>query len=218
MEKLLLTYTHLMATCLALGLIITTDLRLLAKMARYRCIIRPPRRFETQVISTALIVLCASGAGFVATGLSASPDYLDNPKLQAKMLLVAILCVNAFVLHRVTFPRLARPHRVSTWTMRDHLSVVLPVALSNTLWLYCAFLGVARAWNHTRSVAEVLLPVAALYGLAAGGIFMALRVAARDEPQTPPDWIDSMKARLSDHAPLGGYRAPFEDSQQPGQG
>jgi hypothetical protein len=218
MDKLLLSYAHLMATCLALGLILTTDLRLLAKMARYRCIIRPPRRFERQVIAIALIVLCVSGAGTILMGLAASPDYFDNPKLQAKMLLVALLCVNAFVLHRITFPRLARPHRVSGWTWRDHLSVALPVALSNTLWLYCAFLGVARSWNHSRSMAEVLLPALVLYLLAAAGILAALRVAARDEPQTPPDWIDSMKARLSDHAPLGGYRASFEDSQQPGTG
>jgi hypothetical protein len=218
MDKLLLTYGHLIATCLALGLIITTDLRLLAKMARYRCIIRPPRRFERQVIGTALVALCLSGAGLIALGLSASPDYLDNPKLQAKLLLVVALCINAFVLHRITFPRLATPHRVSTWTLRDHLCVVLPVALSNTLWLYCAFLGVARHWNNSRSVPEVLLPAGALYVLAAAGIYAALRLAARDEPQTPPDWIDSMKARLSDHAPLGGYRASFEDSQQPGPG
>jgi hypothetical protein len=218
MDKLLLTYAHLMATCLALGLILTTDLRLLAKMARYRCIIRPPRRFETQVISTALLVLCVSGAGLVLVGLAASPQTLDNPKLQAKLLLVALLCANAFVLHRITFPRLAKPHRVSGWTWRDHLSVALPVALSNTLWLYCAFLGVARSWNDTRSLADVLWPAALLYVLAAAGILAALRVAARDEPQTPPDWIDSMKARLSDHAPLGAYRAPFEDTQQPGPG
>jgi hypothetical protein len=215
MDKLPIVYLHLIATCLALGIIITTDMRLLAKLVGYRCVIRPPRRFETHVITIALIGLCLSGTGLITLGLSADPSYLDNPKLQAKMLLVGLLCANAFVLHRFTFPRLTRPHTVSSWARRDHLSVALPVALSNTLWLYCAFLGVARSWNHSKTLLEVLLPAAGLFVLAACGILAALRFAARDAPLTPPDWIDSMKARLSDHAPLDGLRRrpAFEDSR-----
>jgi hypothetical protein len=215
MDKLLLVYVHLIATCLALGVIVTTDMRLLAKLVRYRCVIRPPRRFETNVITVALIGLCLTGAALVALGLNADPAYLDNPKLQAKILVVGLLCGNAFVLHRFTFPRLTRPHPVSSWTRRDHLSVALPVALSNTLWLYAAFLGVARIWNNSKPLLEVLLPAAVLYVLVACGILAALKVAARDEPLTQPDWIDSMKARLSDHAPLDGlHRRPaFEDSR-----
>jgi hypothetical protein len=214
MDKLLIVYLHLIATCLALGVIMTTDLRLLAKLLGYRCVIRPPRRFETNVITLALVGLCLSGAGLVTVGLSADPAYLDNPKLQAKILLVGLLCTNAFVLHYFTFPRLARPHTVSAWAWRDYLGVALPVALSNTLWLYSAFLGVARVWNHSRSMLEVLLPAVGLFVLAALGILAALRFASRDEPLSPPDWIDSMKARLSDHAPFDGLRRPaFEDSR-----
>ncbi|MGY4827087.1 hypothetical protein ACVNIS_00765 [Sphaerotilaceae bacterium SBD11-9] len=215
MDKLLVVYAHLIATCLALGVIITTDLRLIAKLMSYRCVIRPPRRFETNVITLALIGLCCSGIALVMMGLDADPNYLaDNPKLVAKMLLVGLLCLNAFVLHRITFPRLMQPHTVSAWTRRDHLAVALPVALSNTLWLYCAFLGVARIWNNHKPLIEVLLPAAGLFVLLALAILAGLRLAARDEPLTPPDWIDSMKARLSDHAPLDGLRRPaFEDSR-----
>ena len=53
MDKLLLSYAHLMATCLALGVIMTTDLRLLAKMARYRCII-PITHFANPALERAL--------------------------------------------------------------------------------------------------------------------------------------------------------------------
>jgi hypothetical protein len=212
MDQLLLHYAHLLATCLALGVIMATDLRLLGKLVGYRCMIRPPRRFETRAVGAALLALCASGAGLVLYGLDQSPDYLDNPKLQAKLALVGLLCANAFVLHRLTFPRLSRVRAVSVWSLRDRFALALPVALSNTLWMYCAFLGVARPWNHTRTLTEVLLPAAALFVLLALLILAALHVASRDEARTPPDWIDSMKARLSERAPLGAYRHPFENS------
>lgn len=212
MTKLLLVYVHLIATCLALGLIISTDLRLVAKLLRYRCVIRPPKPFETRVIALALIALCASGGLLVVQGLQTDPHFLSgNEKLIGKMLLVVLLCINAFVLHRLTFPRLAQPHTVSSWTRQDHLRVALPVALSNTLWLYCAFLGIARVWND-KPLLEVMLPAALLFVLLALTILAGLRLAARDEPLTPPDWIDSMKARLSDHTPLGPYQPSFEDS------
>lgn len=206
MDKLLLLFVHLIATCMAIGVIVTTDLRLLAKLAGYRVVIPPPERFETRMIMVALSVLIMSGTAIIAMGVAADPQYLHNPKLQAKLLLVGFLCVNAFALHRVTFPRLERSRPVSSWSVRDHLSVALPVGMSNALWFYCAFLGVARPWNFIVPISQVLLIAAALVLLAGAGVSMALRFAARDEPQRQPDWIDSMKARLSDRMPLPGKR------------
>ena len=80
------------------------------------------------------------------------PDYLANPKLQAKLVLVVLLTINAFVLHRLTFPRLARGRRVARWHASDWLVIGVPVAVSNFLWMFVAFLGVARAWNEHDAV------------------------------------------------------------------
>ncbi|MES1162185.1 MAG: hypothetical protein ABUL50_03895, partial [Rhizobacter sp.] len=129
-----------------------------------------------------------------------------NPKLQAKILLVGMLVANAFALHYITFPRLARARPVASWDTRDHLSVALPVGLSNSLWMFCAFLGVARPWNFTISLLEVLGIALVLFALSSVVIWAALRFAALDEPQEQPGWIDSMKARLSDRMPLAERR------------
>lgn len=202
MLKVFVVYTHLIATCMALGLIISSDLRLLTKLLGYRCMIRPPKEFERRIILVALIALLGSGAALVALGLNADPHYLDNEKLLAKLALVTVLCLNAVFLHRVTFPQLGRRRPVSQWRLGDHLRVALPVALSNSLWFYCAFLGIARPWNRGVSFFEVLVPGLVAFAVLALLVLAALRLAAREAPATPPDWIDSMKARLSDHAPL----------------
>ena len=46
----------------------------------------------------------------------------------------------------------------------------------------------------------------ALFAVSTIAVLVALRFAARDEPQEEPDWIDSMKARLSDRMPLSERR------------
>jgi len=206
MPHLLTVYVHLIATCMAIGVIVMTDMRLLAKLAGYRVVIPPPERFETLMIVVAMTTLVLSGLALVMFGLADDPSYLRNPKLQAKILLVGLLVANAFALHYITFPRLARARPVASWNTRDHLSVALPVGLSNSLWMFCAFLGIARPWNFKMPLTDVLLIAFVLFALATIVVWAGLRFAARDEPQEQPDWIDSMKARLSDRMPLAERR------------
>ena len=210
MQHLLIVYAHLIATCMAIGVIVMTDMRLLAKLVGYRVTIPPPERFESHMIVVATGTLLLTGTALLAMGLADDSNFLANPKLQAKLVLVALLCVNAFALHHITFPRLARSRTVASWSTRDMVAVAIPVSLSNSLWMYCAFLGIARPWNFTVPIGEVLGIAALLFLLALGVVMLGLRFAARDEPRIDPDWIDSMKARLSDRAPLGGYRHPFD--------
>ena len=214
MQHLLTVYVHLIATCMAIGVIVMTDMRLVAKLVGYRVTIPPPERFESRMILVATATLVLTGTALIAMGLSADARYLDNPKLQAKLVLVTLLCVNGFVLHYATFPRLSRVRTVTSWSQRDILAVAGPVALSNSLWMYCAFLGIARPWNFSVPIGEVLGVAVVLFVLAFVAVVIGLRFAARDEPRKDPDWIDSMKARLSDHAPLEGYARSFADSRQ----
>ena len=119
MLYLLLVFAHLLAASMALGAIVATDLRLLSKLAQDRVRIAPPNEFVARLVMVALLVLWVTGAAIVAHGLLERADYLGNPKLQAKILLVALLTLNAVVLHRVTFPRLARGRSVARWRASD---------------------------------------------------------------------------------------------------
>ena len=194
---LLVLFAHLLGTCVALGAIVATDLRLLGRLAQTRVRIAPPNPFVMRLISVALAVLYLSGACLVWIGWSADAAYLDNPKLQGKLILVLLLSLNALVLHHITFPGLARGRRVARWKPRDFVRVAVPVALSNALWMYCAFLGIARPWNHTVSLEFVLSAAAAVFGMALAGVSLLLGVAAQDRTGRAPGRIDAMKRHMA---------------------
>lgn len=202
MFKTLIVYAHLLATCAAIGTIVITDLRLMAKALGYRVVIPKPERFETYVIIVALAGLYVTGAVIVYLGLQSNPEYLDNQKLQAKLVLVGLLTLNAVVLHKAVFPILGRSRTVSRWSGREWFTVSISVSLSNSTWLFCSFLGVARIWNGTVSLGFVFAVAAAAWLVVFLLVNAMLTVASRDEPKAQPDWIDSMKASLSDFADL----------------
>lgn len=184
MLSMALVFVHLLAAAMALGAIVATDLRLLSKLAEDRVRIAPPNAFVARIVAVALGGLWASGLAIVALGQMADPAYLANPKLQAKILLVVLLTANAFALHRITFPRLARGRRVARWRTGDWLAVAVPVALSNTLWLFAAFLGIARPWNHTVPLEDVLAVAVGLYAVVQAGILVVLGVAGSATAET----------------------------------
>lgn len=202
MLKTLIVYLHLIATCAAIGTIVITDLRLAAKAMGYKVVIPPPERFETRMISAALALLYMTGAVIVFIGLQANPEYLANQKVQAKLVLVGLLTVNAVILHRLVFPILGRSRPVSRWNRSDWTTVALSVSFSNSMWFFCAFLGIARVWNGTVSIEYVLTVAATVWLIVYFLVNVLLKVASRDEPKPKPDWIDSMKASLSDFANL----------------
>lgn len=217
--QLLVLFAHLVGVCLALGMILLTDARLLARVAGYRVVILPPSRFDTRVITVALLLLAVSGGALIAYGLADRPDFLANPKLQAKLVLVVVLAVNAVVLHRAVFPILERGRPVSRWTARSCWRVALSVGLSNSLWFYCAFLGIARPWNFTLTFWEVFAAAPLLWAGFVLAIRFTLTLAARDEPSGEGDWIDSMKATLSGltttTSDLGEFQHDFERAAAP---
>lgn len=195
--KLLLLFTHLLGTCLAIGAIVATDIRLLRRLADKRVRIAPPNPYVVRLVTLALAILYATGAALVAFGLREDPSYVSgNPKLQAKILLVAILSINALVLHRYTFPGLARARRVARWKLADFVRVAFPVSVSNCLWLFCAFLGIARPWSRTVSFGFVIGTAGWLLALTLAGAFGLLALAAQDRTDAPPGWIDTLKRQI----------------------
>jgi len=201
--ELLVLFAHLLGVCVALGMIVLTDLRLLARVVGYQVVIPPPSRFERRVVSVALPYLYVTGGAMVAMHLQTTPDYLANPKMQGKLLLVVLLSLNALVLHKKVFPILERARRVADWSSLTRWKVALSVGLSNSLWLYCAFLGIARPWNNTRPLWSVLVIEVPVWLLFVLGVRFVLTFASRDEPAGRRDWLDSIKSTLSGISSFG---------------
>ena len=183
MLHVLVVYAHLIATCVALGSILASDLRLITRLRDPEFRLAPPAPFVAWLITGSLVILVLTGSGLIALGMQQRPDYLANPKLQAKLVLVAVLLVNAAVLHRATFPWLARGKRLKVFSTRVVFGVALPVAVSIALWLYAAFLGVARPWNFAVPASHVLAIGAALVASAWFAAMFVVHVAARHQQE-----------------------------------
>jgi len=209
---LLLVFAHLLAASMALGAIVATDLRLLSKLSQDKVRIAPPNRFVVRLIMVALLLLYATGIAIVWQGMETRPDYLENPKLQAKIALVILLTLNAFVLHHITFPRLAKGRRVSRWHFTDWVLVAVPVATSNFLWMFVAFLGVARPWNYTTPMRDIFEIAAGLYVLTHVGVFTILAVAGRKVGEGSA-WADRLARTLATLGSLGRADVAGESSR-----
>ena len=203
MLYMILVFLHLLATSMALGAIVATDLRMLSKLAQDRVRIPPPNDFVARLVTTALLMLYATGAGLLWIGTRDHADFF-NPKLQGKLVLVLLLTINAFDLHRITFPRLARGRSLARWRFVDWLVIVVPVSLSNCLWMFCAFLGIARPWNHSMPMRDILEIAGTLYVLALVGVGLVLAAAARQSPKDgADDFIAKLKRSLASVGNLG---------------
>lgn len=190
---LIATYLHLLAVCVAIGVMLMEDITLLSNVAynahtaflarrghdrRRRTVFRLPGAIERNAVTSALLVLYVSGGWLVYLGLEARSDYMENPKLLAKLVLVILLTTNAIVLHEYLFPRMRAQPDVLLW-LRHHMALlVLTVSLSAALWLYIAFLGVAREWSYEAvPFVSVLLGAGAVWAVAAVAIAGVLRLA-----------------------------------------
>lgn len=189
-----LLFLHLIATCAAIGTLVVADIRLVATLVGYRVVVPRPGRFETVMVMVSLLVLYVTGFALIAMGMGERPDYLANGKLQAKLVLVGVLTSNAFLLHWRTFPILALGRTVSSWSRVQWLTVAASGSLSNTLWLFCAFLGVARPWNFQVSVWFVLGWAMVVWACVFALCNLALYLGSRDGPGQGPDWLDSLIA------------------------
>ena len=205
MLYLILVFGHLLATSMALGAIVATDLRMLSKLAHDRVRIPPPNEFVARLVTIALVLLYLTGSGMLLIK-SQAPEPLLNPKLQGKLLLVLLLTLNAVVLHRWTFPRLARGRSVGRWHAADWVVVVMPVALSNCLWMFCAFLGIARPWNDSMPLRDVLQIAATLYAVVLVGVVCVLAAASRPQPDDTEGPLKVFKRALASIGRLGQDR------------
>lgn len=197
MFKLFVVYAHLLGTCLALGMMAMTDLRLLGRIFSYWVVIPPPPPFELRVITSALVLLLVTGAMLVFLGQQENPNYLlGNEKLQGKIVLVAVLCLNALVMHFGVFPHLSTLQPVAKWNKRQRNGVALSVGLSNSLWLFCAFLGIARSWNQGVPIENVLMIGLVLFLTMALVVRGVLHIAACNEPDERNDWICRLSRSL----------------------
>ncbi|MCY1343109.1 hypothetical protein D9M68_464650 [compost metagenome] len=104
-----LRLVHFSGLVLGLGGAVFLDLML----SRYRRMIVSSELVEhvewiSRFIAAGLLLLWASGLGFLLLYQVTEPDKLLNPKIWAKVTIVSILTVNGFAIHRFVIPFIRR--------------------------------------------------------------------------------------------------------------
>lgn len=173
MVHTLTVYIHLIAACSAIGVILISDLKLLKYFFSTESEEKNPDiHLEIKIVIGSLCMLWATGILLVLQGIAANPEYLLNQKLQAKIILVVILTLNAFALHLISLPRIFNLEQHA-----EFAKTVLPASISNSIWFYAAFLGIARHWNFSEPLEFVLAVWLLIWLIAFAVMYVVIRVA-----------------------------------------
>jgi hypothetical protein len=177
--RMALVYAHLIACCVAIGMVFTSDIamvkQLLRANARERMDAAHLQDLQTTV-SYALIALWVSGIAIV--GLDASIkgwEYFANPKLQSKITIVVLLTINGFLLHRYVMPLMAHTGSLLNMKFSDRSMAIFSGAVSGVSWFYAAMLGVGRPLNWKYSLVQILAAYPVL--IIGGFVSMSLLTA-----------------------------------------
>jgi hypothetical protein len=204
--KTLVIYVHLIAACVAIGILLIQDIAL----AKTRGNALSPQGIEelkraAKIISLSLSGLWISGLILVLMGYVENPaTYLTNQKLWAKFTVVIILTFNGFILHRFSFPRVVSHRGISGLGHIEKTLVVLSGSTSTISWLFACYLGIARPWNHTveysyiMSIYLSLLLLACFTGCSAIHLIdVGRRLGRNTDQQMISDSIPTLTERVS---------------------
>ncbi|WP_041474839.1 hypothetical protein [Pseudomonas sp. UW4] len=177
--RLGVVYFHLIACCVAVGLVLTSDIAMVKQLLKGDASgHHDDAHMESlqKTVSLALVALWITGIGIVGIDYAGKGmEYFLNPKLQAKIGIVVLLTFNGFLLHSAVLPALKKAGSLLKLSFSLRMLALFSGALSAVSWFYAAMLGVGRplAWKY--SLVELL---AAYPVLIVGGFGMMVLLTA----------------------------------------
>lgn len=174
-----IVYLHLIACCVAVGLVLTSDIAMVKQLLRAN----PDERLDSAhlselqtTVSRALLALWLTGAAIITLDASLKGwSYFANPKLQSKVAIVMLLTMNGYALHKYVLPMLQRAGSLLRLPISQRNFALFTGAVSAVSWFYAAMLGIGRPLNYKYSLVQIM---AAYPLLITGGFgFMLLLTA-----------------------------------------
>ncbi|MBZ9789255.1 hypothetical protein K9B32_03810 [Rhizobium sp. 3T7] len=126
-------------------------------------------KFGSKVVNWGLILLWATGLGFLTYYGVFDPVKLGNEKVWAKMIIVLILTVNGGFIHSIILPRVKKQigRSIMEGLPSSHRSVfIVTGAISAVSWYVPMMLGALPQLNFAVPMGTILLAYAALLGSA----------------------------------------------------
>lgn len=152
-----LVYIHLLAACVAVGILLLQDYALARAQGKALTEIETTElQRSAHRVSLALALLWITGIALVIHGYLGDPNYIINEKLWAKICVVAILTLNGFFLHCFCFPRLCTGVGINKLPLQEKVLLAFSGSLSTTSWLFACYLGIARPWNYSIEYNQIM--------------------------------------------------------------
>jgi len=188
--RLAVVYLHLIACCVAIGLVLTSDIAMVRKLitgdtTRSRSDSEHLDQLQSTV-SRALLALWITGIAVVALDASVKGwSYFENPKLQAKTGLVLLLTINGVLLHRTVLPLMQKAGSLLKLKPAQLHLTVFAGSVSGVTWFYAAFMGVGRplAWKYSLVELLAAYPVMIVGGYA-GMLALTAWARTRNDDET----------------------------------
>ena len=173
--RLSIVYLHLIACCVAIGLVLTSDIAMVTQLFKGDAEKKQEAAHLNSLkttVSLALAALWVTGIAVIWLDVSVKgfAYYFSNPKLQAKLTIVALLTLNGFVLHSAVMPAMEKAGWLLQMPFNQRMLAIFAGAVSAVSWFYAAMLGVGRplAWKY--SLVQLLAAYPAL--IASGFVAM----------------------------------------------
>lgn len=189
--KTYLVLLHLLGLVVGLGSVTTLDFYLL-KFVRGDTVTRSDAHLVHLVsllAAAGLAALWVSGIGFLIMAWFDNPALLGSPKVQAKLIVVAILTINGAVLHFKVLPQIeravGRPLFCKSSSARsDRIMMRVCGAVSAASWWTPFILGTVRELNYAAPIWAFLAGYVVLLGLFGAGFtvvehFLSTRLGHR---------------------------------------
>jgi hypothetical protein len=152
--RLSIVYVHLIACCVAVGLVLTSDVAMLRSLFTRQAGRHAPGQLEglQRTVGIALAVLWITGTVLVTLdSWQQGLHYFDNPKIRVKILIVSLLTLNGALLHGAILPALEKAGSVLKLAFRKAALAAFAGSVSAVSWFYAALLGVGRplSWKYS---------------------------------------------------------------------
>ena len=158
----ILVLGHILAVALGLGSALLADWIVLRKLVFGTVSKRAAQQLVdlSHAVGAGLVLIWITGALLVAGNALDAPASIMNQKLWAKLAIVAVMTMNAVLLHRIAMPMVERRVGQSLFaTVFDRLPMVSTLlgAVSAVSWMFAAYLGVARELNGQANLVPILV-------------------------------------------------------------
>ncbi len=172
----ILRLVHLSGLIMGLGGAMLADYTIFS-----RGVIRPvsdytiiQTRLLSHIVSIGLCILWVSGFALITVKLQLQPDFMQNPKVWAKIVVVVMLTINGILVHRYVLPLVMRSQGRRLFdgaTTRQIAGLTLLGSVSLVSWSLPFVLGKAAGLNFVTPMSSILAAYLACILVAWLGLF-----------------------------------------------